>query len=88
MTRFGELLKGSVTTGSVEKTDELPPRPEEEIASNVESFENDLKRIKYSDLDFNSMSKLELESYGRTLGVELDRRQSKDKLINQLKNIT
>ena len=78
MTRFGELLKGSVTTVSVEKTDELPPRPEEEIASNVES----------SDLDFNSMSKLELESYGRTLGVELDRRQSKDKLINQLKNIT
>lgn len=79
MTRFGELLKGSVTTGSVEKIDELPPRPEEEIASNVESS---------SDLDFNSMSKLELESYGRTLGVELDRRQSKDKLINQLKNIT
>jgi hypothetical protein len=66
-------------TGSVEKIDELPPRPEEEIASNIESS---------SDLDFNSMSKLELESYGRTLGVELDRRQSKDKLINQLKNIT
>ena len=63
MTRFGELLKGSVTTGSVEKIDELPPRPEEEIASNIESS---------SDLDFNSMSKLELESYGRTLGVELD----------------
>ena len=80
MTRFGELLKGSVTTGSVEKTDELPPRPEEEIASNVESSS--------SDLDSNSMSKLELESYGRTLGVELDRRQSKDKLINQLKDIT
>ena len=80
MTRFGELLKGSVTTGSVEKIDELPPRPEEEIASNVESSS--------SDLDFNSMSKLELESYGRTLGVELDRRQSKDKLINHLKDIT
>ena len=79
MTRFGELLKGSVTTGSVEKIDELPPRPEEEIASNIESS---------SDLDFNSMSKLELESYGRTLGVELDRRQSKDKLIKQLKDIT
>ena len=80
MTRFGELLKGSVTTGSVEKIDELPPRPEEEIASNVESSS--------SDLNFNSMSKLELESYGRTLGIELDRRQSKDKLINQLKDIT
>ena len=77
MTRFGQLLKGDVTTTSVDK---LPPRPEEEIASNVE--------LSSSDLDFDSMSKLELESYGRTLGVELDRRQSKDKLINQLKDIT
>ena len=33
---------------------------------------------------FNSMSKIELEEYGRTLGVELDRRNSKDKLIAQL----
>ena len=39
-------------------------------------------------VELKDMSKLELESYGRTLGVELDRRQSKDKLINQLKNIT
>ena len=77
MTRFGQLLKGDVTTTSV---DELPQRPDEEIAANVESPS--------SDLDFDSMSKLELESYGRTLGVELDRRQSKDKLINQLKDIT
>jgi len=39
-------------------------------------------------VELEDMSKLELESYGRTLGVELDRRQSKDKLINQLKDIT
>ena len=66
MTRFGELLKGSVTKAPVEET---PSQPEEKV-------------------ELKDMSKLELESYGRTLGVELDRRQSKDKLINQLKDIT
>jgi len=34
--------------------------------------------------DFNSMSKIELEEYGRTIGLELDRRLSKSKLILQL----
>ena len=35
-------------------------------------------------LDFSSMSKLELEKFGRTIGIELDRRRSKDVLIEQL----
>ena len=30
------------------------------------------------------MSKLELESFGRTIGIELDRRLTKNKLIKQL----
>jgi hypothetical protein len=30
------------------------------------------------------MTKLELEEYGRTIGIELDRRRSKDILIEQL----
>lgn len=34
--------------------------------------------------DFKEMTKKELETYGRTLGVELDRRQTKDSLINEL----
>ena len=36
--------------------------------------------------DFNSMSKFELEEYGRTIGIELDRRLTKTKLIQQLEN--
>ena len=36
-------------------------------------------------LDFESMSKLDLETFGRTIGIELDRRHSKNKLIKQLK---
>ena len=35
-------------------------------------------------LDFEVMSKDELEDYGRTIGIELDRRHSKKKLIQQL----
>ena len=37
--------------------------------------------------DLSEMSKKELESYGRTLGIELDRRQSKSKLIKELKEV-
>ena len=37
-------------------------------------------------LDYNYMSKLELETFGRTIGIELDRRHNKSKLIKQLKD--
>ena len=35
-------------------------------------------------VDFNKMNKKELEKYGRTLGIELDRRWSKPRLIDQV----
>ena len=35
-------------------------------------------------IDFQLMTKAELEVYGRTLGLELDRRQTKETLISQL----
>ena len=35
-------------------------------------------------VDYDSMTKAELEEYGRTIGVELDKRQTRDTLINQL----
>ena len=37
--------------------------------------------------DLKSMDKKELESYGRTKGVELDRRHSKDSLIKELEEL-
>tara|TARA_B100001094_G_scaffold315042_1_gene354559 strand:- start:14626 stop:14808 length:183 start_codon:yes stop_codon:yes gene_type:complete len=36
--------------------------------------------------DFDLMSKAELEEYGRTIGLELDKRLTKTRLITQLKN--
>ena len=38
-------------------------------------------------VDLNVMSKKQLEEYGRTLGVELDRRHSKKKLIAKLEDL-
>ena len=76
MTRFSELLMTNevhsayedITTSSVEDT--APASVEDPV--NPEP------------LDFDSMSKLELENFGRTIGIELDRRFSKNKLVKQL----
>ena len=40
--------------------------------------------IEESSIDLNGMTKKQLEEYGRTLGVELDRRHNKKKLIAKL----
>ena len=62
---------------NIEKTDkpEENPRPEEEIAA---AFSD--------EKDFHDMSKEELEIYGRTIGIELDRRHNKSKLIKELED--
>ena len=39
-------------------------------------------KVKPSNLEL--MTKAELEIYGRSIGIELDRRQTKDTLISQL----
>ena len=79
MTRFTELLmtgevhsayEDDITTTSVEDT--APASVEDPV--NPEP------------LDFETMSKLDLETFGRTIGIELDRRHNKSKLIKQLKN--
>ena len=41
--------------------------------------------VEEKPLDFDKMSKSELEIYGRTIGIELDRRHSKSKLIKEIK---
>ena len=44
------------------------------------------KTIKTSTVekDFSKMSKIELEKFGRTIGIELDRRLSKTTLVKQI----
>ena len=38
--------------------------------------------------DFEKMSKKQLETYGRTIGLELDKRHNKAQLIAELENFT
>mgnify|MGYP001184169889 CR=1 FL=1 len=73
MSHFGDLLTGKTKppTPVVEEA----PRPEEEIADAISE-----------EKDFSDMSKEELEEYGRTVGIELDRRYSKSKLIKELED--
>jgi len=40
----------------------------------------------FVNFDLSSLSKDELEDYGRTIGIELDRRHSKSKLVKELED--
>ena len=86
MSKFGDLIAGvsgvPVVETPVPVVEEAPapvveeaPRPEEEVADTVAA-----------PVSFESMSKDELEDYGRTIGIELDRRLSKKKLVTQLED--
>ena len=86
MSKFGDLIAGVSGVPVVETpapvVEEAPapvveeaPRPEEEVADTIAA-----------PLSFDAMSKDELEDYGRTIGIELDRRLSKKKLITQLED--
>ena len=78
MSKFGDLLKGQVSTPVPDPVvEEAPPRPEEEVAAVIER----------SEVNFSKMTKKQLEAYGRTVGIELDRRHSKSRLIKELKQV-
>ena len=78
MSKFGDLISGVTPETVVEAPTpvvEEAPRPEEEVADTVAA-----------PVDFDAMSKDELEDYGRTVGIELDRRHNKKKLIKELED--
>ena len=77
MTRFSELLMTNEVHSAYEDVTTTTSVPDTAPASVEEP-------VNPEPLDFNSMSKLELETFGRTIGIELDRRHSKNKLIKQL----
>ena len=78
MSKFGDLIAGvsgePVVTAPAPVVEEAP-RPEEEVADTIAT-----------PINFESMTKDELEEYGRTVGIELDRRHNKKKLIKELED--
>ena len=84
MSRFGDLLGGKTPAPAPAAPAQptpvaVPSEPVEAIAPEPtqEVFE--------SDVSIDEMNKNELEEYGRTVGIELDRRHSRRKLIKELK---
>ena len=100
MTRFTELLKTGELHSALEEKEHVvssipepvaPPAPivEPEPTPITQAFVNPLDEMPVANGDsipnFKKMSKFELEEYGRTVGIELDRRLSQKKLVKQLK---
>ena len=84
MSRFGDLLGGKTPAPAPAAPAQptpviVPSEPAEAVAPEPtqESFG--------SDISIDEMSKDELEEYGRTVGIELDRRHSRRKLIKEMK---
>ena len=57
--------------------------PDLPVASNT-TVPSEKAKPTTQSIDYESMTKAELEVYGRSIGVELDRRQTKETLISQL----
>ena len=57
--------------------------PDLPVASNTTVPSEDVQPT-IESVDYESMTKAELEVYGRSIGIELDRRQTKNTLISQL----
>ena len=74
MSKFGDLIRGVKAEPTPTPAPTPAPAPEpvvEEVVEEAPALED--------------MSKKELEKYGRTLGIELDRRHKKEDLIEELK---
>ena len=58
------------------------------LAPLLDSSEEEVKVevVKLSDAELKKMTKTQIEEYGRTLGVELDKRLTKAKMVAALKN--
>jgi hypothetical protein len=91
MSRFGDLVGGKKAAPAptpapkpvVEEPVEVAESPI--VGEDTTNYEEIIEEELYeSDVSFHDMSKKELEEYGRTVGIELDRRHSKRRLIQEL----
>ena len=71
MSKFGDLIRGIGASAPEPVVEEVLITPEEEVLTEASPLED--------------MTKKELEEYGRTMGIELDRRRSKETLIEELR---
>ena len=82
MSKFGDLIAGVSGETVATPVVETPVVEEIPVVDTAPASVED--PVDPEPIDFGVLSKDELEDYGRTIGIELDRRHSKKKLINQL----
>ena len=80
MSKFGDLINGTETVETVE----IPVVEEAPVVDTAPASVED--PVDPEPIDLKSLSKDELEDYGRTIGIELDRRHSKSKLVKELED--
>lgn len=91
MSRFGDLLGGKTPAPAPAAPAQptpvaVPSEPAEAIAPDSIIVEEVVETFPYeSDVSIDEMSKDELEEYGRTVGIELDKRHSRRKMVKELK---
>ena len=78
MSKFGDLINGIQPVETVE----IPVVEETPVVDTAPASVED--PVDPEPIKLGDLSKDELEDYGRTIGIELDRRLSKNKLIKQL----
>ena len=78
MSKFGDLISGTETVETVE----IPVVEDTPVVDTAPASVED--PVDPEPIDLLSLSKDELEDYGRTIGIELDRRHSKSKLVKEL----
>jgi len=85
-TSVGTIVDVEEQTGqyliAVEKAELAVEVCEAPIASTKPVVESELTNS--DEIDFSQMTKSQIETYGRSLGIELDRRQNKTDLIAKL----
>ena len=91
MSRFGDLIAGKKSVPApepvVEPVVEEPVKVTESpiLDEDTTNYDEVIEEEFYeSDVSFQDMSKKELEEYGRTIGIELDRRHSHRRLVQEL----
>ena len=88
MSKFGDLVGGKKAAPAPTPTPE--PVVEEVVGSPIveedtTNYDEVIEEEFYeSDVSLHDMTKKELEEYGRTVGIELDRRHSKKRLVKEL----
>jgi len=83
MSRFGSMISGQKTPAPAPIAEPIV----EEVVEEPTSEEEVVELLPYeSDVSFHDMTKKELEEYGRTVGIDLDRRRSKENMIQELED--